>query len=74
MGGHIARMRETRYKHKIFIAKHEGKMSRGRPRRRCEDNTRMKVREIRWKVANWIHVNRDQWQTLVNTAMNVHVP
>jgi hypothetical protein len=44
----------------------------GRPRCRCEDNIRMDLRGIRWKVVDSIHVvqDTDQWRALVNRIMN----
>jgi hypothetical protein len=35
----------------------------------------MDFTEIVCKVVDWIHLtqDRDQWQALVNTAMNLHV-
>jgi hypothetical protein len=43
---------------------------------RREDNIRMDLREIGWKVVEWIHLaqDRDQWRALVNTLMNLLVP
>jgi hypothetical protein len=34
------------------------------------------LREIGWEGMDWIHLaqDRDQWQALVNTEMNVQVP
>jgi hypothetical protein len=34
------------------------------------------LREIRWKVVDWIHLahNRNQWRVLVNMVMNSRVP
>jgi hypothetical protein len=36
----------------------------------------MDLREIWWKGVDWIHLaqDRDQWQALVNTVMNLGVP
>jgi hypothetical protein len=36
----------------------------------------MDLKEIVWEVVNWIHLaqDRDQWQAVVNTVMNVRVP
>jgi hypothetical protein len=33
----------------------------------------MDLREIRWEGVDWIHLaqDRDQWQGLVNTVMNL---
>jgi hypothetical protein len=45
MGGHVARMGETRNAYNILVGNSEGKKSLGRSRRRCED-TRIDLREI----------------------------
>jgi hypothetical protein len=37
-----------------LVEKSEGKRLLGRPRRRWDDNIRMDLREIRWKVVDWI--------------------
>jgi hypothetical protein len=39
-------------------------------RRRWEDNIRMDLREIGWKVVDCIHLaqDRDQWRAVVNTV------
>jgi hypothetical protein len=41
-----------------------------------EDNIRILPGEIGWEGVNWIHLaqDRDQWQALVNTVMNLWVP
>jgi hypothetical protein len=46
--------------------------SLGRSRHRWED-VRMDLREVGWEGIDWMHLaqNRDQWQALVNTAMNL---
>jgi hypothetical protein len=48
--------------HKTFIGKPEGKRTRGRSRRRWEDNIRMDLRELYWTDVDWRHViqERDQ--------------
>jgi hypothetical protein len=48
----------------------------GRPRRRWEYNIRLRLREIGREGVDWIHLvqERDQWQDLVNTVMNLRVP
>jgi len=50
-----------------FLGRLEGKRLLGRPRRTREDN-RMDLREIEWKVADWVHLaqDRNQWRALVN--------
>jgi hypothetical protein len=48
----------------------------GRPRRRCEDNIRMDLREIWWGGdVDWMHLTQDryQWRGLLNTVMNLRV-
>jgi hypothetical protein len=36
----------------------------------------MDLREIEWAGVDWMHLakGRDQWQALVNTAVNLQVP
>jgi hypothetical protein len=48
----------------------------GRPRRRWEDNIRMNLGKLGWQGVDWSHLaeNRIQWQTLINTVINVLVP
>jgi hypothetical protein len=41
-----------------------------------EDNIKMDLREIGSGDVDWIHLaqDRDRWQALVNTVMNLRVP
>jgi hypothetical protein len=57
--------------YRIFVGK-----PLGRPRRRWVDNIKIGHREIGWGGMDWIDLahNRDQWRSLVNTAMNLRVP
>jgi hypothetical protein len=66
-------MRNT---YKILVTRPEGERSHGRPRHRWEDNIRMDLRAIGWEGVDWIHMaqDRDQWQAVVNTVMNVLIP
>jgi len=59
-------MGEMRNVYSILIGKPEGKRSLGRHGHRWEDNIRMDLREMWWKVVAWIYLaqNRDQWHTL----------
>jgi hypothetical protein len=59
-----------------LVRKPERKRPLGRPRRRWEDNIGMDFREIGWEGVDWSHLaqDRDQWQALVNTVMNLRVP
>jgi hypothetical protein len=47
----------------------------GRPRRRCEDNIKMDLRETGIDGANWIRLGQDrvQWRDFVNTVMSLQV-
>jgi hypothetical protein len=69
-------MGETRTAYRILVGKPDGKRPLGRPRRRWVDNIKMDLREIGWDGRDWIELaqDRDQWRTLVNTAMNLRVP
>jgi hypothetical protein len=48
----------------------------GRPSHEWKHNIKMGLRGIGCGDMDWIDVaqDRDQWKTLVNTGMNVHVP
>jgi len=56
----------VRNAYNILIGKHEGKRSRGRPKRN----------ERRWEGVDWMYLaqNRDQCWALVNMVMNLPVP
>jgi hypothetical protein len=47
--GYVARMQDTRNAYSILVGKPERKRPLGRPRRRCEDNINMDLREIGWE-------------------------
>jgi hypothetical protein len=40
------------------------------------DNIKIDLRETAWDGMDWMDLaqGRDQWRTLVNTAMNIRVP
>jgi hypothetical protein len=61
--------------YRVLMGKPEGKRPLGRPRHRWEDGVRMNLREIGWESADWIQLaqDRDQWQAVVNTVMNLLV-
>jgi hypothetical protein len=64
---------EIRNAYKILVRKPEGNRPFGRPRHKWEGNIRMDLREIGWKVVDWVHLaqDRDQWQAFVNVIMNL---
>jgi hypothetical protein len=49
--GHVACIGEERQVYRVLVGKPEGKRSLGRPRRRWEDEIRMDLREIGWRVS-----------------------
>jgi hypothetical protein len=60
----------------ILVGKPEGRRPLGRPRRGWEDDIKMDLREIWFGDVDWICLaqDRDRWQALVNTVMNLRVP
>jgi hypothetical protein len=68
-------MGEDRKVYKVLVGKPEGKRPLGRPRCRWEYGIRMDLREIGWGSVDWIQLaqDRDWWQALVNTVMNLRV-
>jgi hypothetical protein len=74
--GRVTRIGEGRGVYRVLVGRPEGKRPLGRPRRRCEDNIKLDLREIGIDGANWIQLAQDrvQWRTCVNTVMNLWVP
>ena len=66
--GHLAKMEEGRSAFKILTGKPTAKRQLGRPRRRCEGNIRMDLKEIGINARNWVDStqDRDYWRALVN--------
>jgi hypothetical protein len=60
----------------ILVGKPEGWRPLGRPWHKWEDNIKMDLREMGLGDVDWIHVaqDRDMWQALVNTVINLLVP
>jgi hypothetical protein len=69
-------MGATRIAYKMLVGKPEWRRPLGTTRRRWRDNIRMYLREIGWEGVDRMHLtqDRDQWQALVNTVMNLRVP
>jgi hypothetical protein len=72
--GHVTHM-ERRGVYRVLVGRPEGKRPLRRLRHRWEDNIKMDLREICINGANWIQLAQDrvQWQTFVNTEMNLWV-
>jgi hypothetical protein len=67
---------ERRGAYRALVGKPEGRRPLGRPRRRWEDNIKMDLREVGWRVINWINLaqDRDRWRAVVNAVMDLRVP
>jgi hypothetical protein len=67
-------MEEKRNAYRILVGNPEGKRQLGRPRHRWNNNIKMDLRE--WGCMDWIYLaqDRNQWEALVNTVMNLRVP
>ena len=74
--GHVARMGEGRWVHRVLVGKPEGKRPLGRPRRRWEDNIKMDLQEVGGGCKAWMELAQDRvrWRALVGTVMNLRVP
>jgi hypothetical protein len=74
--GHVARMGEVRDAYNILVGRPERRRPLGRPRHRWVDNIKLDLREIGFGDVDWINLaqDRDRWQVLVNTVMNLRVP
>ena len=69
--GHVARTGRGVYR--VLVGKPEGKRLLGRPRCRW---VKMNLQEVGCGGMDWIKLaqDRDRWQTLVNTVMNLRAP
>jgi hypothetical protein len=65
----------VRNAYSILFGKSGDKRPLGRHRHRWEGNIRIYLREIGWEVLDWMHLaqDRDKWQAVVNTVMNLLV-
>jgi uncharacterized protein (DUF4415 family) len=64
-----------RKEYNILVRMSERKRSLSRPKHRQEDNTEIDLREMGWKVVDWMRLaeDGDQWQTLVNKVMKLRI-
>jgi len=56
IGGHVARMGETKYAHRIFVWKLESKKLFGRSAHRREDNIKINLNYIGCEGVDWIQL------------------
>jgi hypothetical protein len=68
-------MGERRGVYRILVGKPEGKGPRGRPKYLWEDNIQMNLQEVGCEGMDWIDMaqDRDRWQALVYTVINLQV-
>jgi len=61
---------------RVLVGKPEGKRPLGRPRHRWDDNIKMDHQEVGCAGMDLIELaeDRDRWQALVNTVMNLWIP
>jgi hypothetical protein len=57
----------------LLVVNRDGKRPLGKPKRRRVDNIKMNVKDIRRSGMDWIEQiqNKDYWETLVSTVMNI---
>ena len=61
--------------YRVLVGKPEGKRPLGRPRRRGVDNIRTDLQEVECGYVDWTGLaqDRDKWQTLLSSLMNLRV-
>ena len=61
---------------RVVVGKPEGKRPLGRPRRRWEDNIKIRFKKIVWDGVNWIDLAHatDRSLALLDAVMNLRFP
>ena len=75
MGGACGAYRARGGVHRVLV-ENLRERSKGRPRRRWEDNIKMDLREVGGACGDWMELaqDRDRWRALVSIMMNLWVP
>jgi hypothetical protein len=60
----------------MLVGQPEGKRELGKPGRRWKENIKIEFRKIGYGCVDFIHLaqDRDRWQAVVNTVMDLRVP
>jgi hypothetical protein len=73
---HAACLREIKNMYKILVGKPERKRQLDQPRQKWEENITMDLTKIRSNGEDCVHLalDRDWWQALANTIINLQIP
>jgi len=72
MGSACSTMEDGRGADRVLVGKSEGKRPLGRPGRRLDHNIEIDLQAVGWGMDwNDLGQNRNRWQALVNTVMNL---
>jgi len=73
--GHVICMEDGRNEHRILLWQHEGKMPLERCRHQWESYNKIDLAETEWESVDCtdLALGRENWQTNVNTGINLWV-
>ena len=76
MGGACCTYGGEERHNRVLMGNPEGKRPLGRPRHRWENNIKMDLQEVGYRVLDWIELtqDRDRWQAFVNAVINLQLP
>jgi hypothetical protein len=76
MGVALAGIGERRGAYSVLVGKPEGNRPLGRPKHKWEGNIKMEFQVVGCGVMDHIDLvqDRERWQALVNTVMNLQLP